>query len=63
MTKRRGLVCPYKSTNKNKCTHKDAGDHCVFNSPMNCPIFIQWLDKVDISNKSQPEASDSLTAP
>lgn len=50
MSKRK-LVCPYKSTNRNKCTHKDGGDNFVFHNPLNCPIFQKWLDKVNTELK------------
>lgn len=63
MTKRTAIKCPYKYTSKNKCTHKEAGDDCVFNSPINCPIFIQWMDKVDNQIKIDCKYPGSLIAP
>jgi len=43
--------CLYKSKNCNKCTHKIGGirrnNHrvCIFNSPLKCTLYCEWLEE------------------
>lgn len=55
------IICPYKSTNKNSCSHKGCKSNrggkrkCGFNWPHNCPLFVEWMDDSDKHRKVDSE--------
>jgi hypothetical protein len=60
------IICPYKATNNNQCTHngtkKNRGGkrRCCFNYPHNCELFIEWVDS---SDKHRKNDSRGVSAP
>ena len=58
--------CPYKSSNCNNCTHKGSKVNrkakrvCGFKNPMNCPLYLIWLEEwLQDQEKSQEGALKS----
>lgn len=58
--------CPYKDSRNKTCTHKYSKKNrktkrvCIFNNPLNCPLFLEWMEEhAQYEEKSQEGALKS----